>query len=311
MNVVGAIALAVYRPEPSHLRRQVESIKRQTLADWECHIGIDGRDEDARLAVEALIAGDPRFRIHAYEENVGFYRNFERLLEEVQTSAKWVALSDQDDYWYPEKLATLDRYFDDEEVTVASAQARLVDGVGEPLGTTSRRDTGLTGLIIDNQVTGSFCAFRLDVIATALPFPEPTDAAYHDHWLGLVGRIAGRIQFSENPLQDYVQHGSNVIGEHNAQSARRRGASLRGRSGSIASIPSYLRVHRWGWRARMAKAALARTKPAPGDFDVLRTFAKDRISLNLALLLSGAVLRRSAPIGRTVALLVGSAVRRR
>ena len=56
------------------------------------------------------IAGDSRFHLHRNRENLGFYHNFEAVLADVPPEAEFVALSDQDDVWHPDKLGgTSDR----------------------------------------------------------------------------------------------------------------------------------------------------------------------------------------------------------
>ena len=52
-------------------------------------------------------SGDPRFLVSRSPERLHFYRNFERALTLAPTSADYVAMSDQDDSWHPDKLETL------------------------------------------------------------------------------------------------------------------------------------------------------------------------------------------------------------
>ena len=104
---VGAICLAVYRPDPGLLRGQLESIAAQTLGGWTCLVGIDGCDPAAARLISDIVGDDPRFVIHEFTERLGFYRNFERVLAAVNPAAEWIALADQDDRWYPEKLETM------------------------------------------------------------------------------------------------------------------------------------------------------------------------------------------------------------
>ncbi|MFI5429458.1 glycosyltransferase [Aeromicrobium sp. UC242_57] len=101
MSRSGAICLAIYQPDRDLLRAQIESLAMQTETDWDCHIGIDGRDDSVADYLAGLVGTDARFSITMYETNVGFYRNFERLVEEVSPTAEWVALADQDDWWFP------------------------------------------------------------------------------------------------------------------------------------------------------------------------------------------------------------------
>jgi glycosyltransferase involved in cell wall biosynthesis len=300
----GAICVAVYRPDRRLLRRQLESIADQTVPNWVCHIGIDGADPDTLAAIVGIVGDDDRFVIHHFPLNVGFYRNFERTLAAVGDDAAWVALADQDDYWHPSKLERLVAEFAEDDVAAVSGQARLVDGEGFELGLTNRRDPGRFGLLLDNQVTGSFAIFRGDVVQQSLPFPEPTDAAYHDHWLGLVAAANGRIVFVDEALQDYVQHGANVLGEERGSRLGLRARSLRERGGRGGMI-RYLATDRWGWRVTMARALNDRglVNDSRGGVEVA---ARGRLSFALLVQFIVAILRRRAPLARASALLVGA-----
>ena len=100
--------MAVYKPDEALLRIQVESIRRQTLGGWTCLIGIDGADELAVRAVTEAIGDDERFVVIEYPENVGHYRNFERIIQRAAIQdVDWIALADQDDRWSESKLERL------------------------------------------------------------------------------------------------------------------------------------------------------------------------------------------------------------
>ena len=120
----GVVVLAAYRPDPELFAIQLRSIRDQTRRDFRCLIGADGGQEDVRALVAEIVGDDPRFEVIGWDDNLGFYLNFERLLLAVPDDASWVALSDQDDRWYPDKLERLVPLLD--ESTLATGQARVV-----------------------------------------------------------------------------------------------------------------------------------------------------------------------------------------
>jgi len=307
--VPGSICVAVYRPDPVLLERQISSIQNQTERGWNCHIGIDGADEPTAALLQGLIAGDDRFVVHAFPENVGFYRNFERVLEAADAASPWIALADQDDYWYPEKIERLLSALMVDGVTLVSGQARLVSPDGVESGITARHVRDLPALMLDNQVTGSFSIFRSSVLSAALPFPEPTDVAFHDHWLGVVAESLGNVVVVDEVLQDYIQHGNNVIGEENggAQVAKRFSA-LFARSKGVGASIRYIRDHRWGWRVEMAELCIERIPAMGADKRrVLDTFAARKLSPRLIATVVTGIARRDVKPLRGLALLVGAA----
>lgn len=304
----GTVCLAVYRPDEDLLRAQIDSIRSQTLEGWECVIGIDGTDENARHAVERIVGDDSRFRVIEYGTNVGFYRNFERLLGEVRTGIGWVALSDQDDLWYTRKLELLVPLLDDADLAFGQA---VVVSPGRPDSdavTTSRRSTTMAAAVIDNQVTGSIAVFRSSLLETALPMPAPTDSAFHDHWLGVCA-LAGRgIAVLDDAVQDYVQHGGNVIGEERRRTLGQRLGSLSRRSGGGARAGlDFISAHRWGWRVNMARTLLTRADDVPAAASsFLSAVARNRLTPALTIGVLREIMARRVPPLRAVALLAGA-----
>lgn len=295
----GVICMAVYRPDPSLLRRQLQSLQSQTLQDWTCIVGIDGRDPTVFRLLQEFVREDKRFKLIEFEHNVGFYRNFERIVA-MAVGASWVALADQDDYWYPDKLSTLVSRLGRGGVLAVSAQARVIDESGRELASTTRRSTGLRGTMIDNQLTGSLAVVAGEVISASVPFPPPTDAAYHDHWLAVLALVLGSIEMLDERMQDYVQHDSNVLGEHGRRSLLGRLlGNVRRRVG-----PRHLATHRWNWRVTMATWARHRLGVSNEQLDL---FSKGHITPQLLSNTFAAVARREAPVGRSAALLVGAA----
>ncbi|WP_334147006.1 glycosyltransferase [Microbacterium sp.] len=222
----GAIVLAAYDPDPELFARQVMSLRAQTVTDWECIVTVDGDDATVRRVLAEIADDDSRFRVLADGQRLGFYLNFERGLRAVGEETEWVALCDQDDAWYPEKLETLLPHL--EGAALVSGQARLVTYPGEIVtGRTERRDLGPVMTMLNNQFTGSLCVLRGELIAPSLPFPRmSTRAAAHDHWLAVVAGSRGGTHVVDVVVQDYVQHDNNVFGDPSRMDSGRRSSVI-------------------------------------------------------------------------------------
>lgn len=209
----GAIVLAAYDPDPTLFAAQIRSILAQTVTEWECIISVDGDAHTVTSVLADVAAGDTRFRVIAEGTRLGFYLNFERGLRAVSRESAWVALSDQDDFWYPEKLATLLPHLS--EVSLVAGQARLVEYPGDRvIGKTDRRDVDQAMIALNNQFTGSLMALRRELLDVALPFPRAnTRAAAHDHWIAVVAGADEGTRVIDTVVQDYVQHANNVFGD--------------------------------------------------------------------------------------------------
>ncbi|WP_033436230.1 glycosyltransferase [Saccharothrix sp. NRRL B-16314] len=213
-----AICLASYRAPRLHFAEQVESIRAQTHPNWVCVISDDGSGDEGVAVLRDVVGDDPRFVIVEHDENVGFYRNFERALSLVPADADLVALSDQDDLWDADKLAVLVSRFTDPAVQLAYCDMRLVDGAGEVVAESVwanrvNQFTDLEQLLLLNTVTGAASVVRADLVRErVLPLPPGTLSAYHDQWIAATALSVGTISFVDRPLHSYRQHGANVTG---------------------------------------------------------------------------------------------------
>ncbi|MGB3443443.1 MAG: glycosyltransferase [Actinophytocola sp.] len=213
-----SICMATYRPDPDFLAHQLDSIRGQKHTNWVCVISDDASGDEHVATIRRLIDGDDRFVVVANPDNVGFYRNFERAMTHMPVDADFVALSDQDDVWDADKLDTLVERFDDQDVTLAYSDMRLIDEHDEVVGTSFWRrrhnqQTDLDALLLLNTVTGASSMVRADVVRDlVLPFPPGTPSSFHDHWMAATALAAGRIEFVERPLYSYRQHGAAVTG---------------------------------------------------------------------------------------------------
>jgi glycosyltransferase involved in cell wall biosynthesis len=222
-----AIAMATFDPDPELFRAQVESIRSQTVTDWICIVSDDCSPQHSFERMRSLLEADRRFVLTRAESRLGFYRNFERALALVPAATPYVALADQDDRWYPEKLETLLASLGDARLVYSDQ--RIVDTHGKVIArsywTDRRRNnyTNLASLLIANTVTGAASLFHRDLLDIALPFPEPQGDQFHDHWLGLVALSTGKLAYVDRPLYDYLQHEGATLGHVAANVGLSRG----------------------------------------------------------------------------------------
>jgi len=210
------ICLPTYQPNIDLLEIQLNSLVDQTHQNWKCIVCDDASDDHVFSRMQMLCAKDKRFQIFQHASNVGFYKNFERALGYVTADADYVALCDQDDYWYPEKLTRLTNAFT-QDTTLVYSDMRLVDRQGATISNTywtGRKNnyTNLRVLMAANTITGAACVFGKNLLDAILPFPHRVSDAYHDHWIAMVAFMAGSIRYIPEPLYDYRQHEGNVIG---------------------------------------------------------------------------------------------------
>ena len=214
----------------AYVAQQVESILAQTLQPSQIVLSDDASTDNTVAIVRELVERHPAIDLVVFENDPALRvtKNFEQAT--LAATGDLVALSDQDDVWQPERLATIAAIFEQRpEVLLVHSDARLVDGEGAPLGTglfesleiadseLEAIDDGRTldVLLRRNVVTGATTVVRRDLVTTAAPFPE---SWVHDEWLAAIAAATGRTAVIRAQLVDYRQHGANQIG------ARRLGA---------------------------------------------------------------------------------------
>jgi len=210
------ICMACWEPDEEKLKRQIESIKAQTLSSWHCIINDDASSDESWRRYQKIIGDDSRFSLFRNENNLGFYRNFEVALSRVPDDTDYVALADQDDNWYPDKLAACVAAFN-EDTSLVYCDMRIVDEKGGTISETywsgrknNFRDADV--LFLANTVTGAAAVFRRDLLVDILPFPQAVGQVFHDHWIACVARCRGKLGYVDQALYDYYQYGNSVIG---------------------------------------------------------------------------------------------------
>ena len=224
-----AICMATFNPRLDELTAQVRSIQAQAHRNWVCVISDDDSREEVQAEIARLVADDPRFVFRRGNGRVGFFRNFERALAAVPPEADYVALADQDDRWYPEKLSRLTESIAGHQLVFSDM--RIVDEAGSLMSDTfwdhrPNNTTEVDRLLLMNTVTGAASLFRRELLDLILPFPMRLGPrAFHDQWIGAVALSTGSLGYVDEPLYDYVQHERSVLGHPSAYGQRRRRAS--------------------------------------------------------------------------------------
>lgn len=208
------------------IEEQVASIIAQEGVDVRLIVGDDASRDDTRARVVARWGDDTRVQVRAFDAPSGSAgANFLRLVRAVDVAdCDAVAFSDQDDVWWPAKLARGIKVLRAADAVGASAavEARWYDGrtaVLDQCPRTRRADFLFEG-------AGQGCTFVLDRafferVQSFLRSPAGAAATMHFHdWLVyLLSRAWGeRWAFDPRPCMTYRQHGGNEIGARGGRS---------------------------------------------------------------------------------------------
>lgn len=209
-----------------YLQQQLDSLLAQSRLP-EKIVAMDDESTDRSWEILRTFAEQARGRGITVEaqrnpNNLGYVRNFEMALQRAGTDVIFVC--DQDDVWYPDKLAVIhERFTADPDLLMLHSDARLVDAHLGDLGCSLfdalelgpdelqrvHDGYGFDVLLRRCIVTGATMAFRSDLLACAVPFG---DGWIHDEWLAIMASAIGKIDVVERPMIDYRQHDANQRG---------------------------------------------------------------------------------------------------
>ncbi len=116
------------------LREQLDSIGRQHRKPDELVI-VDDHSNDETVAIIRRFEAEVGFpvRLHVNSENIGSTKNFEFAITLCKGDV--VVLADQDDVWYPEKLAVVEETFANQPgIGAVFSDANIVDSQLNDLG---------------------------------------------------------------------------------------------------------------------------------------------------------------------------------
>lgn len=142
--------------------------------------------------------------------NLGHERNFGQAIGLCDGDI--IALADQDDEWFPSKLATVEKAFAENRNTLLVVNnVMITDEQLEPTGRTvigQMKRSGLFGANGQGLTLGCATSLRKELLALVAPIPSLDFG--HDSWVHEVSyAIAGRKVIPE-VLQLYRRHGGNA-----------------------------------------------------------------------------------------------------
>ena len=196
---------------------QLESILAQTRMPDEIVLCDDGSTDGTPEIAERFAQKYPNnFRIIRNERKLGYCRNFESAVRQV--TGDNIFFCDQDDVWFPDKVASMVRVFvEDPNVVVAYSDAILTNEELQPTGTVFERRTDahlrtpptLRQLSQGVAFNGPMMAFHARLKPFVIPFSPLSLQWGHDHWIAFIAYAVGEIAVIDRPLVYYRRHGTN------------------------------------------------------------------------------------------------------
>ncbi|MDR2126428.1 MAG: glycosyltransferase, partial [Prevotellaceae bacterium] len=190
-NTMVSVVMGTYNGE-KFLKKQIDSILQQTYSNIELVISDDCSTDSTPAILRKFADKHENVRVYFNKTNLGLVRNFERAVRYAQ--GEYIAFSDHDDIWLPEKIQRLvDNIGDNMLVYCDSA---YIDAEGRLMGRkTSDYRNLLNGrnLYALDETSGLWLAahsmlFRRELLDVALPF---TVYLNHDGWMAYIAMLKG------------------------------------------------------------------------------------------------------------------------
>ena len=212
-----SIAMATYNGEP-HIRRQLESITGQVYPPSELVVSDDGSD-DATLSILADFAAHSRFPVHIHKNKsrLGWRANFMRASNLCKSEL--IALCDQDDIWYPRKIAICVERFSGPDILLVYHNADIITDRGLQIGRVhefapaQKLTSGPTAFVpgFTEMFRRSLLRFS-NLWANSLDYLGFDVPLSHDQYFFFLASALGRVVYIDEPLAAYVQHRHNTVG---------------------------------------------------------------------------------------------------
>ena len=206
------VLLSSYNGE-QYIKEQLDSILKQNDVKVELLIRDDGSTD---RTIEILREYEKKWNnIQViYGKNVGVIESFFTLIENASMEKEYIAFSDQDDIWLPEKLIRAVRQMKVGQPMVYCSAKQLVDATLHPLPSGISYKTVKTTLenaLVENMCTGCTCVINREILQL-LQGRKPQFTIMHDFWIYLVGTCFGTVIYDKESYILYRQHGNNTLG---------------------------------------------------------------------------------------------------
>ena len=206
------------------IKEQVDSILNQAYSNIEIIIS-DDASTDATQQILQQYKTNQKVKLFLQSKNLGPAKNFEFAIQ--QTMGAFIAFSDQDDIWRPEKIEKLYSAIGDGSLIYSDSE--LIDEEGNKL---NKKISDLrnmysghktTGFVFSNVVWGHALMINSKILPSVLPIPGGIP---HDIWTAFIATTITGIKYLDQSLTLYRQHPLTAT-KTIAEKAKPRGMSRR------------------------------------------------------------------------------------
>jgi glycosyltransferase involved in cell wall biosynthesis len=203
------------------LSDQLESIRDQSVVDWQLWVSDDGSRDKTIAILEQFrtLCGRDRVTI-CLGPYRGFAANFLSLTCNTEIQADYYAYADQDDVWEEDKLARALSWLGTVPANLPAlycSRTRLVDEYGRDIGLSPlfSKAPSFANALMQNIGGGNTMVFNRAARSLLLEAGWDLDIVTHDWWVYmLVSGCGGKVMYDPESTVRYRQHGANIVGSN-------------------------------------------------------------------------------------------------
>ena len=202
-----SIVLSCYNGA-AFIKKQIDSIVNQTYPNIELIISDDYSTDDTRTIL-LQYSDHPNIKVVLREQNLGYSENFFQTA--LLAKGDYIAFSDQDDIWLPNKLQALYDGINDHYLVYSDSL--LIDDNDKLLNKklSDLRNMGdindIQGFFISNPVWGHTMMIRKELLDYFKPLPN---GVAYDVWLAIKATLKTGVAYVNEPLTLYRQHTGSI-----------------------------------------------------------------------------------------------------
>jgi len=209
------------------IAEQLDSLERQSHANWTLTVSDDGSQDETLEILEAFGRRTGSERLNVVKgPRKGFAYNFLSLTARNDIDADYYAWSDQDDVWHTDKLRTALAWLattPPDTPALYCARSELIndEGVNKGFSPLFKRPPHFSNALVQSIAGGNTMVFNQAARALLQEAGSAINVPSHDWWAYLIISGAGGIvHYDPHPKVMYRQHDANLIGSNATWCAR-------------------------------------------------------------------------------------------
>ncbi|MDE3143227.1 MAG: glycosyltransferase family 2 protein [Bacteroidota bacterium] len=216
-HILISVAMATCNGE-KFISRQIDSILTQTVQPAEI-IVCDDASTDHTLSILKQYEVKGLIKLYSNEKRLGVINNFKKAVS-LTSADNYIALSDQDDIWFPEKLEQTQQQLIKIDTgthpCIVYSDMMMIDENEKHINFSFLNELGLDKyqhslitLLYANFVAG--CTVLMNIKMRELFATIPNSKSFnHDTWIALIAFSMGKAKKLSNPYMLYRKHTHNV-----------------------------------------------------------------------------------------------------